>query len=136
MTYEPTYTVSLWFRKVLVPIDGSENSLRALDLAEDFSMRYGSKITVVYVCSQCDDASHVKKKIEERVGQKIVYDFKVVNMSKESSVANEILKTISEDTFDAIILGARGTSVNSDINIGSTALSVTANAPITVITVR
>jgi len=136
MTYEPTYTVSLWFRKVLVPIDGSENSLRALDLAEDFSMRYGSKITVVYVCVQCDESSHIKKKIEERIGQKIEYDFKVINMSKESSVANEILKIISEDTFDAIILGARGTSVNSDINIGSTALSVTANAPITVITVR
>ncbi|MCI2414567.1 MAG: universal stress protein [Candidatus Aramenus sp.] len=136
MTYEPTYKVSLWFRRVLVPIDGSENSMRALDLAEDFSLRYGSKVTVIYVCHNCDDAEVIKKKVEERIGNKIEYELKVVNAGKDSSVANEILKAISEDTYDAVILGARGTSVNSDINIGSTALSIVVNAPITVITVR
>ncbi|EZQ06923.1 MULTISPECIES: universal stress protein [Acidianus] len=136
MNYEPTYTVSLWFRKILVPIDGSENSLRALELATDFSLRYGSKVSVLYVCSTCEDIEHIRKKVDERVGKKIEYEFKVIKIQKESSVSNEILRTVNEDTYDAILLGSRGTSVNSDINIGSVALSVTANASVTVIIVR
>ncbi|AEE94190.1 UspA domain protein [Acidianus hospitalis W1] len=132
----PTYTVSLWFRRILVPVDGSENSMRALELATDFSLRYGSKVTVIHVCNTCEEAEHVKKKVEERIGDKIDYDFKIIKMSNDSSVPNEILKVINEDTFDAVIMGSRGTSVNSDINIGSTVLSVAANASITVIIVR
>ncbi|MCY0873938.1 MAG: universal stress protein [Acidianus infernus] len=132
----PTYTVSLWFRRILVPVDGSENSMRALELATDFSLRYGSKVTVIHVCSTCEEAEYVKKKVEERIGDKIDYDFKIIKMSNDSSVPNEILKVINEDTFDAVIMGSRGTSVNSDINIGSTVLSVAANASITVIIVR
>ncbi|AWR97726.1 universal stress protein [Acidianus sulfidivorans JP7] len=132
----PTYTVSLWFRRILVPIDGSENSMRALELATDFSLRYGSRVTLLHVCYDCSETEHLKKKISERIGDKIEYDFKVIKMGNDSSVANEILNVINQGTYDAVIMGARGTSVNSDINIGSTVLSVSANASITVIIVR
>lgn len=132
----PTDTVSLWFRRILVPVDGSENSMRALDLATDFSLRYGSRLTVVHVCYECNDVEKLKKKIEERVRGRVEYEFRTIKMSGESSVANEILNVINEGTYDAVIMGSRGTSVNSDINIGSTVLSVAANAPITVIIVR
>lgn len=132
----PTYTVSLWFRKILVPVDGSENSMRALELATDFSLRYGSRVTLLHVCYDCSDTDHLRKKIEERVSGRIDYELKTVKMATDSSVANEILNILNEGTYDAVIMGARGTSVNSDINIGSTVLSVAANASITVIIVR
>ncbi|ARM76491.1 universal stress protein [Acidianus manzaensis] len=132
----PTYTVSLWFRRILVPIDGSENSMRALELATDFSLRYGSRLTLLHVCYDCNEVEHLRKKVDERVAGKIEYDFRTVKLGNDSSVANEILNIINQDTYDAVIMGARGTSVNSDINIGSTVLSVAANASITVIIVR
>lgn len=133
---EPTYTVSFWLRKILVPIDGSENSFRALELAIDFAMRYGSQISILHVCEECNEAS-IKEMVEKRVKGRVDYDMKILKYSsKESSVSNEILKFLSENTYDVVILGARGLSITSDINIGSVALSVSVNAPTTVIIVR
>ncbi|AAY80692.1 universal stress protein [Sulfolobus acidocaldarius] len=133
---EPTYIVSFWLRRILVPIDGSENSLRALDLAVDFAMRYGSKVTVLHVCENCND-KEVEEHVKKRVNGRIVYDFKVLKYSsKESSVSNEILKHINESTYDAVIMGARGLSISSELNVGSVAVSVALNAPTTVILVR
>lgn len=134
---EPSYFVSFWLRKILVPVDGSENSLRALDLAVDFGMRYGSRVTIVHVCSDCNNAEDIKSIIEKRINNRIEYNMKILKVNiKESSIANEILKILNEEPYDAIIMGARGTSVNSEINIGSTALALSINAPVTVILVR
>lgn len=134
---EPSYKVSFWMRKILVPVDGSENSLRALDLAVDFGMRYGSKVTVLYVCEYCERAEEIKGLVSKRVESKIFYDFKVAKYNaRESSVPNEIIKLITDEGYDTIIMGAKGSSINIDTNIGSTALSITVNAPITVIIVR
>ncbi|QIW24231.1 universal stress protein [Sulfolobus sp. S-194] len=133
---EPTYTVSFWLRKILVPIDGSENSFRALDLAIDFAMRYGSQISIIHVCEECNEQA-IKEKVEKRVNGRVDYEFKIIKYSsKESSISNEILRFLSENSYDAVILGARGLSINSDINIGSIALSISVNAPTTVILVR
>ncbi|BDB97421.1 MAG: universal stress protein [Saccharolobus sp.] len=134
---EPSYFVSFWLRKILVPVDGSENSLRALDLAVDFGMRYGSRVTIVHVCGDCNNAEDIKSIIEKRINNRIEYNMKILKVNmKESSIANEILKILNEEPYDAIIMGARGTSVNSEINIGSTALALSINAPVTVILVR
>ncbi|MFP3203896.1 MAG: universal stress protein [Metallosphaera yellowstonensis] len=132
----PTYTVSMWFRRILVPVDGSENSMRALELALDFSMRYGSKVTVIYACNRCSDAEEVKARVKEKLNEKIEYEYRTVDVPQDSSISNEILRTLSEGVFDAVIMGARGNTTNSDINTGSNALSIVVNAPITVIVVR
>ncbi|WP_338600666.1 universal stress protein [Sulfolobus tengchongensis] len=134
---EPSYFVSFWMRKILVPVDGSENSLRALDLAVDFGMRYGSKVTIIHVCGDCNNVNDIQSLIEKRVNNKIEYELKILKVNiKESSISNELLRVLSEEPYDAIIMGARGTSLNSDINIGSTALALAINAPVTVILVR
>ncbi len=132
---EPTYKVSFWFRKILVPIDGSENSLKALDLAIDFNMRYGSEITVLHVCESCDP-DKIKKLVEKRTKGKVNYFLKVRNLTSETSPSNEILQEINEGNYDAVIMGARGLTTNPDIITGSVTIAVVANAPVTVITVR
>ncbi|MCY0850079.1 universal stress protein [Sulfuracidifex metallicus] len=133
----PTYTVSFLLRKILIPVDGSENSMRAVDVGVDFAMRYGSRLYLVYVCQECKSTQAISENLEKRIGGRTDYEFKEIKTNyKESSVANEILKIITEENFDAVIMGARGTSINSDVNIGSTATSVALNAPITVIVVR
>ncbi|QKQ99305.1 universal stress protein [Metallosphaera tengchongensis] len=132
----PTYTVSMWFRKILVPIDGSENSMRALELAIDFSLRYGSRVTIFYACDRCNDKETLQKLVKEKIEDRIDYEFRSAEISRDSSISNEILKVLSEGVFDAVIMGARGNTTNSDINTGSNALSVVVNAPVTVIVVR
>jgi len=133
----PTYVVSFRFRKILVPVDGSENSFRALELALDFAQRYGSKIIAI----------HAKPKgTETKIPEELKIRFKKYNIPidlkvKEydplkSSPANEILNEIFENSYDAVILGARGTTINENIQLGSVASAIVFNAPITVIIVR
>jgi nucleotide-binding universal stress UspA family protein len=135
---EPTYRVSFLFRKILVPIDGSENSLRALDVAVDFAKRYGSKLTVLYVVEPGTDVSTVKSIVEKRLAEThINYEFKARQFSPStSSVANEIIQEVVEGGYDLIILGARGNTVNEELMIGSTVLSVLVNAPASVMVIR
>ena len=130
---EPTYYVSFWFREVLVPVDGSENSLKALDLAVDFARRYGSRITVL--AATHGDASKIRAAVEARVAGRAPFEFKAVGLDETTSPANEVLKEVGTGKYDAVIMGARGLTV-SDVNIGSTAMAVVANAPVTVIIVR
>ena len=130
---EPSYKVSFWFRKILVPIDGSENSLKALDLALDFNMRYGSEITVLHVCENCDQ-DKIRKLVEKRIKGKV--NFNLRRLNNETSASNEILQEINEGNYDAVIMGARGLTSNPDIITGSVTLAVITNAPVTVITVR
>ncbi len=132
---EPTYKVSFWFRKILVPIDGSENSLKALDLAIDFNMRYGSEITVLHICENCNQ-DKIKRLVENRTKGKINYLFKIRHLNSETSPSNEILQEINEGNYDAVIMGARGLTTNPDIITGSVTIAVIVNAPVTVITVR
>ena len=135
---EPTYRISFMFRKLLVPVDGSENSLRALDLAIDFARRYGSKITILYVSEPNIDVSKIKKTVEERITPYgIQWEFKVKHYSPStSSIANEIIQEIISEGYDLVILGARGNTINEELVIGSVALSVTINTTTSVMIIR
>lgn len=46
---EPTYEVSYMFKRILVPVDGSSHSIKALNVAIDFAKRYGSVIVALIV---------------------------------------------------------------------------------------
>ncbi len=134
---EPMYTVSFLFRRILVPVDGSENSLRALNVALDFAQRYGSRVTVLHVAAG-GDIEALKRTIEQRAQEKGVdIDFKVRVFNPQiSSIANEILSEIISGGYDLVIMGARGSTTNEDVILGSTALSVVVNSASSVMIIR
>ncbi len=141
MTYplEPSYELGFRFRKILVPIDGSESSLKALDLAVDLAKRYGSKITVIHVKTSGSKLSKdILDKARKRVENKgLPVSFKEVEVDyNTSSISKEILDEIIDGGYDLVVLGARGMTVSEELNIGSVATSVVLNAPTTVIVVR
>lgn len=141
MTYllEPSYELGFRFRKILVPIDGSESSLKALDLSVDLAKRYGSKITVIHVrISGLSSTKDVLDKAKKRVENKgLPVFFKEVEIDyKDSSISKAILDEIIEGGYDLVVLGARGMTVSEELNIGSVATSITLNSPTTVIIVR
>ncbi|RLG88260.1 MAG: universal stress protein [Thermoprotei archaeon] len=133
----PTYIVSFRFRRILVPVDGSENSFRALELAIDFAQRYGSKVVAIHAKPKGTE-TQVPEELRRRFKKHyILIDFKIKEYDPlKSSPANEILNEIFEGSYDAVILGARGTTVNENIQLGSVASAVVFNAPITVVIVR
>jgi nucleotide-binding universal stress UspA family protein len=135
---EPTYLISFMFRRILVPIDGSASSLKALDIALDFAKRYGSKLTALIVNDKTINVEEVSGEISSRArksGIEVVLKIKEVRNPNES-VVSKVLEEISEGSYDLVVLGARGRTLSEDLLIGSTALSVIINSPISCLVVR
>ncbi len=141
MTYvrEPTYEVSFLFRKVLVPVDGSAASMKALDVALDFAKRYGSRVTVMIANDgSVGDVNSVVEEVEAKArdaGVRVRVVVTDVEVGLESA-ASKILETIEEGDYDLVVLSARGKSANPEVNIGSVALSVIVNAATSIMLIR
>lgn len=134
----PTYSISFYYRKIAVLYDESENSLRALDLALDISRHYGSKVTLLHASPKNKTSGDVFEKAKQRVKKTMVdVTYKLIKFDENnSSVATAIINELLEGGYDAVFLGARGKSINPDVNIGSIALSIVINVPTSVFLVR
>ncbi len=140
MTYyrEPTYIISFMLRRILVPVDGSANSLKALDIALDFAKRYGSKVTTLIVDDGKLNVNEVATEVNDRArraGIELSVKVKEVRNAGES-VVSKVIDEISEGSYDLVIIGARGRTVSEQLLIGSTALSVIINSPVSCLVVR
>jgi len=138
---ESSYKVANLFRRVLVPVDGSGLSNKAVNIAMDFAQRYGSRLTFMFICSSNDDEKLADKVLEaiknkaEELGVKA--DYKKVKIDTTvSSIATQIVMEAREGLYSAIILGAKGRTDYEEATIGSIALTVTTLAPCTVLVVR
>ncbi len=135
----PTYEISFMFRRILVPVDGSENSLKALELAADLAKHYGSHVTVLFVKpknyhADYDPLEKAKKRIENKG---VEVEYKEIEFDPaENSTAGTILREITDGNYDLVVMGARGRTLSSEITIGSKAISIASNSPVTVIIVR
>jgi nucleotide-binding universal stress UspA family protein len=132
------YRISFLFRKILVPVDGSESSLRALDMAIDFSQRYGSSITAFYAVPEGASPDRVKEAVMNRARSKGV-DIKFEARTYDplrSSAASTILEEIERGSYDLVILGARGHTPSEELMLGSTALAIVVNSAVSVVIVR
>ena len=139
---EPTYKISFKYRRVMVPFDGSGPSVNALELALDWSLRYGSLITVVIATPLSNgDTAHIERLVEKARATASKYgktiDLKILEYDPiRSSAASTIVKEVLEGGYDAVIVGARGTTPLEDINLGSIALSLIHNTPVTIVVIR
>ena len=138
------------FENILVPLDGSKNSLLALDKAVQIAKKFDSKITLIDVywisafrltpSQLVDYVVEIRKAGEEILaeGKKIVKteDVPVETILKEGHIVEEILKTAKEGNYDLIVMGARGVSKIREILLGSVSYGVTAHAPCPVLIVK
>jgi len=135
---EPTYEVSFMFRRIMVPFDGSSHSVKALSVAVDFAKRYGSSIVALIVddgtITSIEKVSEVVASISKKSGVSI--EVKVNKVSPTTSTATAIIEEVSKGGYDLVVISARGRTVNPDLVVGSVALSVAVNVPISVFIVR
>jgi nucleotide-binding universal stress UspA family protein len=135
--------------KVLVPIDNSEHSRKAVQRALELAEKQGAGITLMTVTPLAttflDEMPDVREKLAvEFQGwldkAKAIFEakgIKVAAILEEGLVpANKIIKRAEEDKFDRIVMGSTGTSGLTRILMGSTATKVVANAPCEVTIVR
>ncbi|MCC6013243.1 MAG: universal stress protein [Candidatus Verstraetearchaeota archaeon] len=140
----------LIFKNILVPIDSSPASLRALDLAIEFAMRDGAKITLIYVIlsssklnAQTIDelkklGENVLHEAEEKCKKHGIIPKKVLRIGEldQSSIALEIYDEVLKGKYDLVILGTKGYCGEKAILMGSIAIALAITLPCTVIIVR
>ena len=141
------------FEKILVPLDGSEHSLHALEKAVQIAKKFDGKITLIHVYSTAwliskpRELTILPKLIEEarEAGNDILADgekkvkaegVEVKTLLREGHTVGEILKTCREGKFDLIVMGARGLSTIKEIFLGSVSHGVTRHAPCPVLVVK
>jgi len=147
-------------KNILVAVDGSENSNRALDFAIDLAEKYSAAITVLNVSeppvmgtvplepttvSGDSMALFAKdlRRIHEDILSKAVAHTKEVNpkvavLSKlrEGNPASEIVAEAKESAFDIVVVGHRGAGRMREIFLGNISEKVSHLASCPVVIVR
>ena len=140
------------FSKVLVPVDGSENSLRALDHAIYLAKKTGATITAmnvienpptVYVESQKllndllanfrAESARILDKCKQ-IAQKS--DVKIETIIGEGDAASSIVGYAHKGGFDTIIMGRRGLGRFKEMVLGSISNKVLHHAKCSVMIVK
>ena len=148
------------FSKVLVAVDGSENSDRALDFALDFAEKYGAALTVINVTESsavaavpADIGSYPGnnmivvardlQKYHEGILEKALAHAKAVKPNvavtsflKEGNAASVIAEVSKDGGFDVVVVGHRGGGKVRELLLGSISEKVVHTVPCTVIIVK
>jgi nucleotide-binding universal stress UspA family protein len=138
------------FEKILVPLDGSKHSIKALEVAVQIALRFDGKITLIHVYSIdgfAISATPVQEFIEaiRKVGADILADGEkrvkaegvhVETLLLEGHAVEQIVKACREGKFDLVVMGARGLSRIKEILLGSVSDGVTRHACCPVLVVK
>jgi len=141
MRDEPFYELAYKFRRILVPISlmNPARLKELLNVAADFGERYGAEIVFLYVASSENDpvAEQLQKTVEDYMGKKgIKHTFKVRRLGEGETVASEIVKELSENNYDMVILMSRGYYGASALLYNSTSIAVALAANTSVLILR
>ncbi|QLH08265.1 universal stress protein [Candidatus Nitrosotenuis sp. DW1] len=139
--------------KILVPLDGSENSLRALDLAVFLAKRCNAKIICLYSVviipiTEAQMATPIQFQIEEEKYARKILE-KAKNLVKQNSIefsqvinfgnaGYNIVKYVKNkaNKVDLIVIGSRGRGTIKEIFLGSTSNYVLHKSPVPVTVVK
>ena len=145
-------------RKILVPLDGSENADRGLDLACDLALKYDAEICLLHVVHALGDgpvpgpqarfAELENMDVREAVwsmGSELLraaanraHDKGIASVDRKLRVgepATEIGKQAEDMKADAVIMGRRGIGTLKGLLVGSVSSKVMQLVPCTCIVV-
>ena len=138
------------FSKILVGVDGSSYSDRALAFAIDLSKKYGASVTIIHVIASPLFAfegmvvAQPEKRLQEE-GKQILIKCKELARSMGVEVdtrlvtghpAEEISRVANEEGYDLLVVGNRGLSRVKAFLLGSISERVTRFAKCPVLIVK
>ena len=129
------------FPKILVPIDGSTLSFKAIDIAQGLIQSgRGNRLTLLHVTSDEEDLIEKTQKFAEQVldeGMKRVAAGIQVDIELQAGRPPETISQIAlVGKYDLIVMGTRGLSPIKGILIGSVSARVSALSPCHVFLVK
>jgi nucleotide-binding universal stress UspA family protein len=143
------------FEKILVPVDGSVHSARALENAIQIAKKFDGRITLIHAYStQIVDLPEAYAHLEStpkiievsmQAGANLLADatakakaekVQVETLLKEGHAVRAILDACKKSKFDLIVIGARGLSTVKEILLGSVSHGITTHARCPVLVVK
>jgi nucleotide-binding universal stress UspA family protein len=125
--------MGLQIKKILVPLDGSSNSFRGLDVAIHMARESHATITGLYVAGivkprtkdpitplekiLLDHAKKIMKEAKLKAAKKGILFFDRVSYGDDGK---RIVEVADKQNFDLIVIGSRGMGAAKEIFLGST----------------
>lgn len=142
------------FTKILVPVDFSEHSARAIEYAAALSKTYDAPIVLLhayqtlnyalpegYVFYSAEQLNELTQALDQQIARAKVQAEQAGAVAVETKVLMgaafaEILRVAKEEDFDLIVMGTHGRTGLSHTFLGSVAERVVRQAPCPVLTVK
>ena len=144
------------FKKILVPVDGSEGSWRALNTAVEIGSRFGSELAIVNVIQPYNNAALLAVPLDhatitqgnnelEKIGDKVLemaqerlesYPGKTEFSLEVGHPSERIIALSKKCKCDAIVIGSRGLSGIAEFFLGSVSSKVSQYASVPVLIVK
>ena len=137
-------------KKILVPVDFSENSTKILEAAGYFSGKCQAQLHVVFVVQSFDDYSgffvphmpvakfeeEMVQAAEQKMEKFLVGHKKVEAKVLVGDVAEEIIRHAEDSGMDMIIMGTHGYKGLEKVMFGSVAEKIVRSSPCPVLTIN
>jgi nucleotide-binding universal stress UspA family protein len=137
-------------KKVLVPVDFSENSKKILEAANYLSRMCEADLNVVFVVQSFDDYSgffvphmpvakfeeEMVQAAEQKMGKFLEGQKNIKSKVLVGDVAEEIIRHAEESNMDMIIMGTHGYKGLEKVMFGSVAEKVVRSSPCPVLTIN
>ncbi len=119
------------FGRILVPVDGSPQSIVAFRVACFIGKQFNSQLTAVHI----DESSMTEETLRQMLGKENSgIDFHLIH--RKGSVHKEILAAATETDSSLIVMGTHGVSGFQEFWMGSNAYKVVNSANCPVLTMR
>jgi len=135
--------------KILVPLDGSKYSEKALLHACDMAKNYQSRLILLYVVEKSIPINLLDRKeylgILRKYGSKVLTKGKEITtkqgvdskiVMKEGNVANEIVKLAKKEQCNLIVVGSKGLGTTARFFLGSVSNKLANNSPCSILIVK
>jgi nucleotide-binding universal stress UspA family protein len=147
--------------RILVPVDGSQESMKATEEAVSYAKKFGAEMTLICVVEVENDVSYtelgivasgeylglrdtligIKKESSEKLLDAIVEKVdgagvEIKRLIKVGSAHPEIIEEATRGKYDLIVMGHRGLNPVKRFFMGSVAKRVIEDAPCSVLIVK
>ena len=137
------------YMNILVPLDGSNYSKKALFQACDMAKNYQANLILVYVVDKSLSLNLLDRneylKMLRKFGKKVLIKGKetakdkgidTTTVMKEGNITNEIVKLAKSKKCNLIIVGSKGLGATARFFLGSISNKLANNSPCSVLIVK
>ena len=137
------------YMNILVPLDGSDYSKKALLQACDMAKNYQANLILLYVVDKSLSLNLLDRneylKILRRFGKKVLIKGKetakdkgidTTTVMKEGNITNEIVKLAKSKKCNLIIVGSKGLGATARFFLGSISNKLANNSPCSILIVK